>query len=163
MNPFLFIKRIRHCAGFGVQSPNDYCFVRNVIYERLPYYGYAELSQEQSSRARWIARLLLRIANHAQASQIVYWGDVIPDIYAKAINIGCGKTNVTVVDEDGAIERFASNNGTWFVMPAIYKENKDVWEKLKAMDHIIAYDLYHIGIAYVDMKRWSETHIINPY
>ena len=31
---FTFLKRIRHCAGFGVQSPTDYAFVREVIYER---------------------------------------------------------------------------------------------------------------------------------
>ena len=40
---WVFLKRLRHCAGFGVQSPTDYAFVREVIYERWPYALYAEL------------------------------------------------------------------------------------------------------------------------
>ena len=31
--PVIFLSRIRHCAGYGVQSPTDYAFVREVIYE----------------------------------------------------------------------------------------------------------------------------------
>ena len=28
--PVIFLSRIRHCAGYGVQSPTDYAFVREV-------------------------------------------------------------------------------------------------------------------------------------
>ena len=35
-----WIRRIRHCRGFGIQSPTDYRFVRNVINENYPYHAY---------------------------------------------------------------------------------------------------------------------------
>ena len=41
--PVIFLSRIRHCAGYGVQSPTDYAFVREVIYEHGDYSLYQEL------------------------------------------------------------------------------------------------------------------------
>ena len=42
---FVWLKRIGHCRGFGVQSPTDYWLVRYVINEHWPYYQYASLGE----------------------------------------------------------------------------------------------------------------------
>ena len=78
---FVFLKRIRHCAGFGVQSPTDYAFVREVIYERWPYALYAEL-EAKFHDTNWfllkLSQLLLRVSNYAQASRIGIIGPLPP-------------------------------------------------------------------------------------
>ena len=39
------INRYRQSRGYGVQSPSDYEFIRNVIKERMPYYAYAAMKK----------------------------------------------------------------------------------------------------------------------
>ena len=34
-----WLRRIKYCRGFGVQSPSAYRFIRYVINEHYPYYG----------------------------------------------------------------------------------------------------------------------------
>ena len=41
-----WLRRIKYCRGFGVQSPTDYRFVRGVINEHAPYYLYEDLARE---------------------------------------------------------------------------------------------------------------------
>ena len=166
MNILLFLKRIRHCAGFGVQSPTDYHFVRNVIYEKMPYYAYTEIDSSfpQSKRIeRWQARLLLRIANFAQTEKLIYCSNVIPDIDSTAIKKGCSKTNIHSFSTHDGIDTLTHDNGTWIVIPAIYKENNKLYEMLKGQENVVIFDLYYLAIAFVDKKRYTEVHIINPY
>lgn len=166
VNAFLFLRRIRHCAGFGVQSPTDYAFVRGVIYERLPYYAYDELAvsyPEADSRTMWIARLLHRVSNHAQAENIIYCANEIPDVYASAMQKGCLKSAISGCSSIEKLDICAAEDGAWIIIPDIYKGNKLLWEHLKTLDNIVAFDLYHLAIAFVDKKRYSEAHLINPY
>lgn len=72
-------KRVKHRSGFGVQSPTDYFFIRNVIYEKSPYYAYAELAKRKFDyylphyRTK-IDRLLFRMANYFQPQTIIEVG-----------------------------------------------------------------------------------------
>lgn len=72
INPIEWIKRRQHAQGYGIQSPWAYNFVRNVVCERLPYYGYKDvesvLSPSIDKRLIKRGRLYFRIANYLQAT-----------------------------------------------------------------------------------------------
>jgi len=70
--------RIPHSLGFGVQSPSAYYFIKYVIEEKLPYYLYDDLQikfPDVKTENRKFYKLCFRIANYAQASDIMIIGD----------------------------------------------------------------------------------------
>ena len=142
---FVFLKRIRHCAGFGVQSPTDYAFVREVIYERWPYALYAEL-EAKFHDTNWfllkLSQLLLRVSNYAQASRIGIIGN-LPPVMEAHLKAGCRKSEIRPL--------------------LIATELNEDWQAYISQEHIISYDLYYLGIAFYDEKRYREEHVINFY
>ena len=50
----VWLGRIGHCRGFGIQSPADYWLVRYVINEHGPYYSYSKLGQDDD----WLTQKL---------------------------------------------------------------------------------------------------------
>ena len=136
---WVFLKRLRHCAGFGVQSPTDYAFVREVIYERWPYALYAlKLSQ-----------LLLRVSNYAQASRIGIIGP-LPPVMEAHLKAGCRKSTIEPIV-----------NCPYPLV--IATELNEQWHEYISQEHIISFDLYYLGIAFYDEKRYREEHVINFY
>lgn len=162
----VFLRRIRHCAGFGVQSPTDFAFVREVIYERLPYYAYEDIAssypQCKGWRA-WQARLLLRVSNFAQADKMAYCGGNVPETDAFAIGKGCSRTGIIPCSSIEKLQTYINEGNGWIVIPDIHNTNNSYFEYLKKQEHIIIYDLYYLAVAFIDRKRYSEVHIINPY
>ena len=73
-NPIIWLARFRHRKGYGVHSPFAFRFITDVIYERTPYYAYAEqdkaLPLSMRFRKRKGLHLLLRLANHLQPETI---------------------------------------------------------------------------------------------
>ena len=74
----VWLSRIRHRKGFGVQSPFAYNLVCGVINERGSYYAYAELqekraqlSEEECCNSVKVDRLLFRLSNFVQPSLMV--------------------------------------------------------------------------------------------
>ena len=67
---FVWLKRIGHCRGFGIQSPTDYWLVRYVINEHWPYYQYETLGTDDDWLTQKIGRLYFRIANWLQPKVI---------------------------------------------------------------------------------------------
>ena len=105
----VWLSRIHHCRGFGIQSPTDYRFVRYVINEHWPYYRYADLAREVtgiSGTQRKLCELCFRLANYCQADWFV---DIYPatDAYATYVTAGCSKTNVCRVSQEGVKLRLA--------------------------------------------------------
>jgi len=69
----VWLRRVHHSRGFGVQSPSAYSFVRYVINEHYPYYSYDLLAaqfKDVDSLTLKKARLLFRVSNYAQTQ---YW------------------------------------------------------------------------------------------
>lgn len=98
----IWLSRIRHCRGFGIQSPTDYRFVRYVINEHYPYYRYASLAQQVggiSHTQRRLCELYFRLANYCQADWFI---DIWPptDAYATYVTAGCQKTEVCRVYQE---------------------------------------------------------------
>ena len=177
---FTFLKRIRHCAGFGVQSPTDYAFVREVIYERWPYAQYAELEAhygDTSSFLLKLSQLLLRVSNYAQASQIGVIGN-LPPVMEAHLKAGCRKSEIMKIpiqppsllprggetlDSIGVSKNSLPREGRGRYPLLIATELNDQWQEYISQEHIISYDLYYLGIAFYDEKRYTEGHVINFY
>lgn len=47
--PFIWLSRFRHRCGYGVHSPFAFGLITDVVYERRPYYAYANLKSEGKS------------------------------------------------------------------------------------------------------------------
>lgn len=112
----VWMRRFRHCRGFGVQSPSDYGFIRYVINEHYPYYNYSRLEHEITDidrKTRKLCRLLLRIANFCQADCIL---DFSPDTeaYGEYFKAGCRKSGILRINggmTDGEYSRILETTG----------------------------------------------------
>ena len=66
---WIWMRRLTHCRGFGVQSPSAYRFIRYVINEHYPYYAYDALKERMnklSKHEQKLGRLFFRLANFWQ-------------------------------------------------------------------------------------------------
>ena len=177
---FVFLKRIRHCAGFGVQSPTDYAFVREVIYERWPYALYAELEAQFYGTDKFLlklSQLLLRVSNYAQASRIGIIGS-LPPVMEAHLKAGCRKSEIVKIpiqppsllprggetlDSIGVSKKSLPREGRDRYPLLIATDLNEQWREYISQEHIISYDLYYLGIAFYDEKRYREGHVINFY
>ena len=66
----VWLRRIGHCRGFGIQSPTDYWMVRYVINEHWPYYQYETLGPNDDWLTRKMGRLCFRLANWLQPTVV---------------------------------------------------------------------------------------------
>lgn len=184
-----WLRRIKYCRGFGVQSPSAYRFIRYVINEHYPYYAYDELRKELprlDSLTRKRMELYFRIANYRQAS---LWLDYSrrDDTIAIYVGRGCHATQVRRITDlrqitaDDRIEvlRICPSAGcealleaalqkaddrTLFVIEDIgYNDTaKRMWQKLLESDITsVSYDLYYLGIAFFDRKRYKANYVVN--
>ena len=184
---FIWLARCRYSRGFGIQSPNDYYFVMNVINEHAPFYAYSDLKQcfpHVYRRKRRMAELLLRLANWLQPEKVALLSNVDP-IYVEYIKAGCNKaivsanwksneTKMFVIDRDAvnrsvaidsaypSIDSILSTDETVIVITDIYGTNKSLWnEFLERGTSIIIFDLYHIGIILCKKNRYKIKYNLN--
>lgn len=184
-----WLRRIKYCRGFGVQSPSAYRFIRYVINEHYPYYAYDELRKELTrldSLTRKRMELYFRVANFRQAS---LWLDFCErnDVIATYVGRGCHATQVRRITDlrqitaDDRIEvlRICPSAGcealleaalqkaddrTLFIIEDIgYNDTaKRMWQKLLESDLTsVSYDLYYLGIAFFDRKRYKANYVVN--
>ena len=115
----VWLSRINHCRGFGVQSPSAYAFIRYVVNEHYPYYAYEDLRKQHAdvSGVRLkLCRLYLRLANYAQAAQWLWCGEP-GDAERSYVNSGCSHTRQSVADTDSALPTPDSAQPTIAVIP----------------------------------------------
>lgn len=160
------MSRIHCCCGFGIQSPTDYWFVRNVVNERWPYYAYSALNDDDWLRRR-LERLYFRLANWRQprvALDLVGASD--------SLLLGCrsvslcgvdGRFDMAVVPTDGLglslLDRCSDD--TVMVFQDVYAA-PELWQQVVADERVrVSYDLYYCGIALFDRKRTKQHYKIN--
>lgn len=184
-----WLRRIKYCRGFGVQSPSAYRFIRYVINEHYPYYAYDELRKEMprlDSLTRKRMELYFRVANFRQAS---LWLDFCErnDVIATYVGRGCHATQVRRITDlqqitaDDRIEvlRICPTAGSEAVLEAALQQADDrtifiiedigyndtakrMWQKLLESDITsVSYDLYYLGIAFFDRKRYKANYVVN--
>lgn len=184
-----WLRRIKYCRGFGVQSPSAYRFIRYVINEHYPYYAYDELRKELprlDSLTRKRMELYFRVANFRQAS---LWLDFCErnDVIATYVGRGCHATQVRRITDlqqitaDDRIEvlRICPSAGCEALLEAALQKTDDhtlfiiedigyndtakrMWQKLLESDLTsVSYDLYYLGIAFFDRKRYMANYVVN--
>lgn len=184
-----WLRRIKYCRGFGVQSPSAYRFIRYVINEHYPYYAYDELRKELprlDSLTRKRMELYFRVANFRQVS---LWLDFCErnDVIATYVGRGCHATQVRRITDlqqitaDDRIEvlRICPSAGCEALLEAALQQTDDhtlfiiedigyndtarrLWQKLLESDLTsVSYDLYYLGIAFFDRKRYKANYVVN--
>lgn len=184
-----WLRRIKYCRGFGVQSPSAYRFIRYVINEHYPYYAYDELRKELprlDSLTRKRMELYFRISNYRQAS---LWLDYSrrDDTIATYVWRGCNATRVrNIADSQQPVSgdkievlRICPIAGCESLLAAALKQADDrtlfviedigyndtakrMWHTLLESDITsVSYDLYYLGIAFFDRKRYKANYVVN--
>ena len=181
----VWMRRMRHSRGFGVQSPYDYRFIRYVINEHWPYYAYDELKESVTdidTKTRKLCRLYFRLANWRQPRYIVDYRPEM-DAYMKYMQAGCKRASLD--RSEGGEERTLelgrmSLTGDYeafyeqltqrvdaqsvLVMERIKrdKETKAFWERVKRDERTgVTFDLYYCGIVFFNKKRFKQNYDVN--
>lgn len=171
---FVWLSRVTHSRGFGIQSPNDYWIERHVINETLPYYSYATMGQDDDWLTQKLGRLYFRLANWRQPSLIC------SDRYQEYLHAGCRTARIlppplpagaTVemarIDTCGANREQllrllrATDDHSLLILENIQR-NRELWHEVLADERVrITFDLYDCGIVLFDKKRAKTNYIIN--
>jgi hypothetical protein len=163
----VWIRRIGHCRGFGIQSPSDYWLVRYVINEHWPYYQYETLGQNDDWLTRKLGRLFFRIANWRQPSVIE------SSTYRDYLQAGCRKAlwgesselMVLSLDDEWRsrlLEIYNKVSADSVLIVTGLSRARDVWREIVADKRaVLTFDLYYCGIVLFDKKRNKKNYIIN--
>ncbi len=181
----VWLRRMSHSRGFGVQSPSAYRFIRYVLCEHYPYYGYAELRREYPSLP-WLVRkrmeLYFRIANYRQANCLISNGDDTP-LLMSYVGRGCRRTRIVAEMErkEGRVEiaRVCPKEGSEALLDRLldYTDSNSIiviediaedktaqrmWQRLLDSKKVsVSYDLYWVGVAFFDIERYKTNYIVN--
>ena len=163
----IWLRRIGHCRGFGIQSPSDYWLVRYVINEHWPYYQYEALGQNDDWLTKKLGRLCFRIANWRQPVVIE------SSVYREYFQAGCRKavwgesSELVVLSLEGDWRRRLSyiynkvSADSVLIVTGLSKA-RDVWREIVNDERaVLTFDLYYCGIVLFDKKRDKKNYIIN--
>lgn len=179
---YVWIRRCRYCRGFGIQSPTDYRFVRYVINEHYPYYAYSDIKKSNTNFG-WLfhklGRLYFRIINYCQPNIVV---DLLPerefyDLYLKRgcssatilhdLSVTC-KADFLLVSGDCDINKnvllSSLHNNSILIIEGINNNfnARMFWRSIMDDNRVtISFDLYYVGIAMFDKKRYKQSYKIN--
>ena len=169
----VWLSRIGHCRGFGIQSPSDYWLVRYVINEHWPYYKYSEIGQGDDWLTRKVGRLCFRLANWRQPRVVV------SSAYQDYLRAGCLTAEVITDIQQAAhadlvrwplsddwercFDRLCGIADEQTVLVADnLRDNRKAWKRLVGDERTgITFDLYYCGIVLFDKKRVKKNYIIN--
>ena len=142
--------RLRHSAGFGVQSPTDFFLITSVMYEKSPYYAYQDLSREHFDpllphyRTK-INRLLFRMINFTQPRNLLEVGSDNGEAFQYMCTAKKG------------MEAFAIKSQEQQDTLNQLKEKLDEWQTLDCL-HIGATffykDIYEMACPYLKHGSW---------
>lgn len=99
---YIWLRRICHCRGFGVQSPWAYRFVCNVINGHSHYPGYDEVRRDNpqlSPLSVKLGQLYLRISNHISPQTVVNIG-TDSEAFRQYVLAGCRSAYVISLSQD---------------------------------------------------------------
>ena len=131
----VWLRRMNHCRGFGVQSPWAYRLIRYVINEHDPYYAYERMEEQipdldELTKKR--CRLYFRLSNYSQSHRIINYASPTT-AYAAYMKEGCRKSSVVELDEGTAEmyeQFFASHQPIEFIRMNPRGNYRELYEKV---------------------------------
>lgn len=176
----VWLSRIGHCRGFGIQSPTDYRFACRVVNGKDGD-DLAQALPDLERTQRKLCGLYFRIAAYLKPQFVV---DFLPASEARrhCIQQGWPKANVVVdlpesgtadivfIDAADSCEKYCRKaidmmgDGAIMVVEGIKRGRKERqgWKSIKSDERIaITFDLYYAGIAVKDSKRYKQDYIVN--
>jgi hypothetical protein len=163
----VWLRRIGHCRGFGIQSPSDYWLVRYVINEHWPYYQYEALGKNDDWLTKKLGRLCFRIANWRQPEVIE------SNAYREYLQAGCRKavwgesSELVVLSLEGDWRSRLSyiynkvSADSVLIVTGLSKV-RDAWREIVNDERaVLTFDLYYCGIVLFDKKRDKKNYIVN--
>lgn len=167
---FVWLSRIGHCRGFGIQSPTDYAFVRYVVNEHWSYYQYDRLGKGDDWLTRKLGLLYFRIANWRQP-RFIHSSDYLPYLQAGCNTavvrekVDCAELIHLRVGED-CRSRLAYiynkvDEQSVLILEDI-KKDKALWQEVMDDERTgVTFDLYYCGIVMFNVKRQKQHYMIN--
>lgn len=165
----VWLQRMGHSRGFGIQSPTDYQFVCYVVNEHWPYYAYSQLGAGQDWLQKKMGRLYLRLANWRQPATIV---DMVGA--ADYLHAGCRKAVIVAQQDGGTVEMAClpiegdyesifrqCADGSVVVLQDLWKRPDRWLDVQRQAGNAICYDLYYCGIVIFDSHREQQSYIVN--
>lgn len=163
----VWLSRIHHCRGFGIQSPTDFAFVRYVVNEHWPYYAYNKLTDGDWLTQK-LGRLYFRMANWRQPQEMLI------DDWKVWWQAGCRRTRfVPTVDKVEMARIDIGDHEAWqTLLPRCNEQsvviiegiNRD-WQRWHSIERDecvgTTFDLYFCGIIFFDTKRFKHHYKIN--
>ncbi|MBP5338606.1 MAG: hypothetical protein J6Z14_04785 [Prevotella sp.] len=169
----VWLGRLPHSRGFGVQSPTDYRFVRYVINESWPYYAYKTLGKKDHWLRKKLGKLYFRVANHLQPQYIV--DGIGVESYLRA---ACPKATISnklpekdeqpspllilapIQTEYQQLLDYCGEN-TILVLENI-NQHQPLWHCIEYDRRTsVTFDLYYCGIVLFDKKRSTNNYKVN--
>lgn len=162
----VWLSRIAHCRGFGIQSPTDYWMVRYVINERWPYYQYDNIGRNDDWLTQKVGRLCFRLANWRQPSTVV------ATQYEDYIKAGCrqcrtatdaAEVEMAVASTEQELERLLPkcSDASVLVLDRLFL-HRQLWKRMtKEPQATVMFDLYYCGIMLFNKKRTKKHYTIN--
>jgi len=163
----VWLSRINHCMGFGIQSPRDYAFVRYVINEHWPYYAYSEFPVTDWLTDK-LGKLYFRLANWRQPSTMEH--DTY-EYYFKAghhsivftsdiDHVELARVDIELHEEyESLVQR--ANGSSLLVVEGIHR-NWTRWHHIVRDERVgTTFDLYYCGIVFFDQDRYKHHYKIN--
>ena len=166
----VWLNRIGHCRGFGIQSPTDYKFVRYVINEHWPYYQYNDLGIHDDWLKRKLGLLYFRLANWRQP-KVILCSD-----YQSYLHAGCNSAmlcddtdhpDMVLLKFEGDYRNRVSHifnkvdAHSVLILEGIRKD-LEFWSEIIDDNRTgVTYDLYYCGIVMFDQSKSKQNYIIN--
>ena len=168
---FIWLCRFPHSCGFGIQSPTDYAFVREVVNEHGAYYAYQKFRElNVDSLHKKLGKLYFRLANWRQPSMM------IQDMYESYWKAGCRSiqwtSTLTCLElgrmtlEGNYHESFRqicdmADSHSVLVIETIYRD-WDFWREVERDARTgVTFDLYYCGIVFFDKSRYKKNYKVN--
>ena len=186
--PWVWLSRVRHRRGYGVHSPSAFAFITDVVYERTPFYAYAQLLPLHPWWQRYLyrfpitcRRFLFRLANYAHPATILLLGErPVERAYLSAACPAATMMNASShtaasqspvllfaaaerLDEASALLA-ALPRGSTLVCEGIYErpEARAAWEAIRTHARATrTFDLYTYGVALLDLTLTPDHYIVD--
>lgn len=149
----VWLQRMKHIQGFGIQSPSAFSFDRKVINDHTSYPIYAELKRLGNTLTaveRKKARLLYRINRFAEADRFCFYPTNL-SAYESYIKAACEKTLVEEAKTLAEESEDAAFNESAIYFLTVSKHCQTFYERLRTSINAQSFVIVD------DIKRNAET------